>query len=107
MTLESALLTIFIFTFVSNLSLIAGMTVNVDSWILVRWLTSNQIDKLHEFYKKIGTPQYGWLVSYLWKISKSNLLVSGIFVFVMRFVHSYSIFIILNHHFSFKIEFCL
>ena len=107
MTLESALLTIFILTFVSNLSLIAGMTVNVDSWILVRWLNSNQIDKLHEFYKKIGTPQYGWLVSHLWSISKSNLLVSGIFVFVMRFVHSYSIFIILNHHFSFKIEFAL
>ena len=86
------LILIIITTLFLNSGALLGLTLHVDSWIVVRWLHDKDITKLNNFYRDVGMPQHAQILKLLWSASKNNLRLGGIALVIIRILHSISIY---------------
>ena len=91
------LILIIITTLLLNSGALLGLTLHVDSWIVVRWLHDRDITKLKNFYRDVGMPQHAQILKLLWSASKNNLRLGGIALVIIRILHSISIYLIIIH----------
>ena len=77
-----------------NSGALLGLTLHVDSWIVVRWLHDGDTTELKNFYRDVGMPQHAQVLKLLWTASKNNLRLGGLALIIVRILHSISIYLI-------------